>query len=110
MTIETSRHGKAAVVTVAGRLDTTTAAQFEQACRDSVGEGVTCLVVDLTNLEYVNSLGLRTFVSLAKRLRASGGALVVCGMKGLVKEVFDMTHLTPLFPTFDTADAALTSL
>jgi anti-anti-sigma factor len=110
MTIETSRHGKAALVTVSGRLDATTAAQFEQACRDSLTEGVTHLVVDLTDLEYTNSLGLRTFVALGKRLQGAGGALVLCGMKGLVKEVFDMTHLTPIFRTFDTADAALASL
>jgi len=109
MTIDSSRQGKAAVVTVTGRIDPTTAPRFEQACRDSLA-GVHYLVVDVSGLEYISSVGLRSFVLLAKSLQTAGGAVLLCGMKGLVKEVFDMTHLTSLFRTFDSVDAALASL
>jgi anti-anti-sigma factor len=55
-------------------------------------------------------MGLRSFLSFAKILQKSGGKMALCGMKGLVKEVFDLTHLTPLFPMFDSVEAAIESM
>ena len=99
-----------AVVTVSGRMDAESAPQFDQACQAAIDGGATHLVVDLADLQYVSSMGLRSFLSLAKTLQKAGGKLPLCGMKGLVKEVFDLTHLTPLFPMFDSTEAAIAGL
>ena len=107
MTIESSNRGKAAVLKVSGRMDAESAPQFEQACRTSIRDGATRLVVDIAALEYVSSIGLRSFLMIAKTLQSSGGAMVLCGLRGLVKEVFDMTHLTPLFQLSDSVDTAV---
>ena len=110
MTLQWSSQGSVAVVRVAGRMDAASAPQFEQACRDSIRGGTTRLLADLADLQYVSSMGLGSFLSIAKTMQSSGGALMLCGMKGLVKEVFDMTRLTPLFPVFDSAETALKSV
>jgi anti-anti-sigma factor len=59
---------------------------------------------------HPSSMGLRSFLTVAKTLQSKGGTLMLCGMTGMVKEVFDMTHLTPLFPLFESPEAALRTL
>jgi anti-anti-sigma factor len=110
MTIESSRQGKVAVVTLGGRMDAESAPLFETACEEFLKDGVTHLVVGMAGLQYVSSMGLRSFLIYAKQTKAKGGAVILCGMKGFVKEVFDMTHVTQLFPLFDTTEAAVQSI
>src|ERR1700732_2772454 len=57
------------VFLVSGRMDAETAPQFEQQCRVCIAEGHAGLVVDLGELTYISSMGLRSFVSVAKTLR-----------------------------------------
>jgi anti-anti-sigma factor len=92
---------------VSGRMDAENAPQFEQKCRTSIAEGVTNLVVDLGDLAYISSMGLRSFVSLAKTLHDKGGALRICRMNGLVKQVFEITGLIQSFPVYESVEAAL---
>jgi len=110
MTIECSTSGKVALVKLAGRMDAEAAPQFDQACQAAIDGGAAHIVVDAADLQYVSSMGLRSFLSAAKALQKTGGRMALVGMKGLVKEVFDLTNLTPLFPAFDTPEAAIESL
>ncbi len=108
--IESSKQGNAALVQTAGRMDAESAPQFETACEQYLREGSTHIVVDLAQLQYVSSMGLRSFLVIAKQAKAKGGGVLLCGMKGFVKEVFDMTNVTPLFTLFDSTEAAIRSL
>jgi anti-anti-sigma factor len=107
---ECSRQGKIAVVVLGGRMDADSAPQFETPCEEYLKDGVTHLVVSVGDLQYVSSMGLRSFLVLAKQAQGKGGAMLLCGMKGFVKEVFDMTHVTQLFPQFETTEAAVQSI
>lgn len=86
------------------------ALQMEQASQDVLDAGLDQLVLDIAELQYVSSLGLRSFVRVAKSFHATGKAALLCGMKGVVKEVFEMAHMSSLFKTFDSVDTALASL
>ena len=110
MTVDGSRQGSVAVVTLAGRMDADSAPQFEEACEGYLKDGATHLVVGMSELQYVSSMGLRSFLVLARQAKAKGGSMMLCGMKGFVKEVFDMTHVTQLFPLFESTDAAVKSI
>jgi anti-anti-sigma factor len=109
MPIETKTEGKIRIVKLSGRMTPELAVEFEQACQGAAEAGQ-ALVVDIAELQYVSSLGLRSFVQVAKAFRAAGGVAALCGMRGMVKEVFEMAHMGNLFRTFDSVDAALTSL
>ena len=109
MPIESTTEGKIRVVKLSGRMSPELAVQFEQACQGSAETGY-ALLVEIAELQYVSSLGLRSFVQVAKAVHGAGGVVVLCGMKGLVKEVFEMAHMDSLFRTFDSVDAALASL
>ena len=88
-------------------MDAENAPQFEEKCTACIAEGLTGLVVDLGELTYVSSMGLRSFLSVAKTLQDKGGALRMCRLRGLVKQVFQITGLLDLFSVYESVDAAL---
>jgi len=110
MIIETSPPGKPVVMKLIGRMDADINKKFEEACAKCIQEGSYFVVVDVSELKYVNSAGLGSFLRNAKRLQEKGGALLLCGLNGLVKEVFEMTRLISVFPVFDSVAAASQSI
>jgi anti-anti-sigma factor len=92
---------------VSGRMDAESTPQFEQNCKAWIAEGHTTLVVDLGELAYVSSMGLRGFLSIAKTLQGKGGALRICRLTGLVKQVFEITGMLRVFPVYESVDSAL---
>ncbi len=110
MTIETTMHGKTAVIALDGRMDADQAGLFEAECDRVVAQGVTHIIVDLARLKYVSSMGLRSFLHVAKTRQAGDGGLAMVNFGGFVKQVFDVTRLTPLFKIYETVEQALQSM
>lgn len=69
MTVDRSQIEGKVVLSVAGRMDAESAVQFEVQCNSCVSEGISSLVIDLGDLSYVSSMGLRSFVAIAIELR-----------------------------------------
>jgi anti-anti-sigma factor len=110
MNIESSHVGKAVVVKLIGRMDADSNKEFEAACQRLVQDGSVFLVVDLAELKYINSAGLGSFLRNARRAQDKGGVLLLCGLNGVVKEVFEITRLISVFTVFDSSEAACQSL
>jgi anti-anti-sigma factor len=107
VTIESTEKGAKVVLKVIGRMDAGQAKAFEDACTAWVNLGRKCLIIDMSELAYVSSMGLRSFVSIGKLLQEKGGTLRLSAVTGLVKQVFEITRLTSVFPMHDTVEAAL---
>ena len=107
MTIERIQVGGKVVLHVAGRMDADNAGQFEQQCQSCIAEGITSLVIDLGDLSYISSMGLRSFVVIAQKLRGKGGELRICRLTGLVQQVFEITRLNQVLPLHDSVESAL---
>ncbi len=105
--IERTQASDQIVLMVSGRMDAENAPQFEEKCQECVAEGHTILIADLSGLTYISSMGLRSFLSVAKTLQAKGGALRLCCMKGLVKQVFEITNLMPIFNVYESVESAV---
>jgi len=90
-------------------MDAENSPQFQQACEAWLAQGATNLVVDLAELAYVSSMGLGCFLAVAKAVRAKAGAMVLVGLHGLPKQVFELTRLIALFPVFASTEKALAS-
>ena len=95
------------VLIVTGRMDAESAPEFEEKCQECMAEGHTTLVADLGGLAYVSSMGLRSFLSVAKTLQSKGGVLRLCCMKGLVKQVFEITGLMQAFSVYESVESAV---
>jgi anti-anti-sigma factor len=107
LTIERKHVSGLVVLTVSGRMDAENAALFEEQCKECIAEGSTSLVVDLGGLAYVSSMGLRSFISIAKALQSKGGALRLSGLRGLVKQVFEITGLLQTFSVYESVESAV---
>lgn len=88
MVIQKTTEGNAAVFTIEGRLDTTTAPQLEA---ELEGCSATELTLDFEKLLYISSAGLRVLLSAQKRTNASGGSMKLIHVNEEIMEVFDMT-------------------
>lgn len=86
--------GSQLTLRIQGRLDTTTAPQLETELKASV-EGVTELVLDLAELAYISSAGLRV-VLMAQKIMNKQGAMVVRNVDPNVLEVFEVTGFSDI--------------
>jgi anti-sigma B factor antagonist len=110
MKIEATQFEKAIVLKVSGRMDAENAGEFDKACELWISQGSKHLIADLADLQYVSSMGLRSFLAAAQRLKSVSGSLMICGLRGLPRQVFEMTKLDSLFPIYETAPQALAAL
>ena len=89
MTIEKIVEDKKLTVTLAGRLDTTTAPRLETELKQNVS-GVEELILDLAGLEYLSSAGLRVLLS-AQKVMNRQGSMVVKNVNEIIMEIFEVT-------------------
>ncbi|HKD05988.1 MAG TPA: STAS domain-containing protein [Bryobacteraceae bacterium] len=107
LSVERTQVSDQIVLVVSGRMDAENAAQFEKECNACIAEGHTSLVADLSGLAYVSSMGLRSFLAAAKTLQGLGGSLRLCCLKGLVRQVFEITGLMQVFTVYETVESAV---
>ena len=79
---------------VEGRLDTTTSPQLEDELNGSLN-GVTKLVFDMNNLEYISSAGLRVLLSAQKTMNKQG-EMIVKNVSEEIMEIFDVTGFSDI--------------
>lgn len=89
MTITTTRNGSALTLQLEGRLDTTTSPQLEAELSASL-DGVKQLTLDLQQLAYLSSAGLRVILGAQKRMNKQG-QMVVRHVNETIMEVFKVT-------------------
>ncbi|MDL2267089.1 STAS domain-containing protein [Desulfovibrio sp. OttesenSCG-928-G15] len=92
---------------LSGRWDAFTAKEFESLTGELVHDkSMRFVVLDLSNVDYVSSFGLRSLLGLGKTLEPLGGAIHVAALRPQVEKVFVGCGFGSLFPTFADADAA----
>ena len=89
MTIEIKRNAKDTVIELVGRLDTTTAPTLDKTINEDLGN-TNNLVLDLKQLEYISSAGLRVLLAAQKKMQKIG-SMKVKNVCEAVMEVFEMT-------------------
>jgi anti-sigma B factor antagonist len=100
-------HGEWSVVAVTGELELGTAPRLRQQVVSLVGEGRQRIVIDLSGVEFVDSLGLGVLVSALKRVRAHGGELRVAGPVPRVRALFSLTRLEEIIEVYESVDEAV---
>ena len=89
MTIDKQINGSELTLTLNGRLDTTTAPELEAVIKDIIA-GITNLVMDFAELEYLSSAGLRVILSAQKTMNKQG-EMVIRNVNETINEVFEIT-------------------
>ena len=97
-------------VEIGGRLDTHTYSELDDRLTLVLAAKVKSLVLDLAQLDYINSAGVRSIFRARKLLGARGGTLVLANAQPQVQKVFDIVKAVPLseiFRSVEEADAYL---
>lgn len=85
------------VLAVSGEVDVATAPRLREQLIDLVNAGSTRIVIDLDNVEFLDSTGLGVLVGALKRVRTAKGELaLVCSEQRILK-LFEITGLTKVF-------------
>ena len=89
MTMEINKDAAETTIQIIGRLDTITAPSLDKTINEDIGETKN-LILDLKNLEYISSAGLRVLLSAQKKMQKIGSMKVV-NVCEEVMEVFEIT-------------------
>ncbi|MBR2071669.1 MAG: STAS domain-containing protein [Phascolarctobacterium sp.] len=89
MIIDKQLNGSELTLSLTGRLDTTTAPELEAVIKENI-TGVTNLVMDFAELEYLSSAGLRVILSAQKTMNKQG-EMVIRNVNETINEVFEIT-------------------
>ena len=89
LNINKNLNGETLTVSLEGRLDTTTAPQLEESLRESMN-GISELILDFENLEYISSAGLRVLLSAQKNM-AKQGSMKLIHVSDVIREIFEVT-------------------
>ena len=89
MNIDVTKNGTSLLMTVSGRIDPTTASEFEKAVMGNL-DGVQDFVLDLKDVPYTSSAGLRTLLLAQKKMMKQGSMT----LKNVQKSVLEVLKVT----------------
>ncbi len=87
-------------VRLAGGLNTDTAPGFEERLRSVIADGHALVVMDMKDLDYISSAGLRVIFKAAKQTKAAGHRLAAANRKPHIDKVFEILKALPDMAVF----------
>lgn len=113
MNVSSRRYANAIAVQVAGRLDQDTCEAFRGPLMtfvDTAAHDGGAIVLDLSQLEYVSSAGLRCFMLASRQAKAQHGRIFVAALQPMVAEIFEISHFNLVFQVFPTLREAMAAV
>jgi anti-sigma B factor antagonist len=107
MDLREEKVGAVTVVEVKGRVDSTTAPALGERLTASLAAPKVRVLLDLSRLEYISSAGFRILLLAAKRADEAGSRLVLCGVSGKVRQLFDLGGFIDLFTIVGSRDEGI---
>lgn len=106
LTTQTTEHGGAVVVSMAGELDMMTVDKAAVAVKDATARGGT-VILDMTGLRFFSSAGLTLLLQLHEAVQDSQVDVHLAGGQRVVLRPLELTGLTELFPIHESITEAL---
>lgn len=110
MSTSLETEGRAHIVVMRGKLDSASAPETEKLVLEALEGGATIVVMDMAELNYVSSAGLRVMLMTAKRLKSSGGRFALAAVGPVILEVLDIAGFTSILDIHPDRAAALAAL
>jgi anti-sigma B factor antagonist len=104
MEITQADQGGIPALSVSGRIDSTTAGSLQERLSELVRAGSRGLIVDLKQVAYVSSAGFRALLIAAQLGESSRCTLVLCGIAGEVRRMFEMGAFDQVFTILATRE------
>lgn len=98
------------ILSLQGRLDVSTSGSLDEKLTALVEAGEAKVLVDCRELDYISSAGLRVLLSAAKQFKKQEGSIALSTLNPNVKQVFEISGFTSIFPIYATREEALQAL
>ena len=85
------------IIEFKGRLNAASSDEAEKYLQGIIDQKHTNLIINLKELDYISSSGLRIFLKTAKQMKEANGSVVLCELNSNVKNVFEMAGLDQIF-------------
>ncbi len=104
----TTSHGdKVIILAPSGRLDITTAWQFRLKLQESISEATPHILVNLSEVNFIDSSGLTSLVAGMRDADKINGSFRICNVHPEAKLVFEVTMMDSVFDIYETEEEAL---
>jgi anti-anti-sigma factor len=111
MEVTTRRFKRCDVVEASGRVDAATAPQLEAAFSAVTGAGRFNIVFDMSDVNFISSVGLRVLIDVRKRCRRyNRGDLVLASVSSNVERTLELAGFYSLFDVYETTLEAVGSI
>jgi len=107
MQISVEDKQKALLIRLTGHLGHGSMDELTHVFDDGLGKGRLNFIVDMNNLQYISSAGLRCFFEAVTKINNLKGKMILCGMQPEVRQVFDVSGFTSFFSICGTLQNAL---
>jgi anti-anti-sigma factor len=106
MNFTESQKGEITLLKVNGKLDSDLSPKLEKKVCEFLQSGHTKLLLDMGEVNYISSAGLRMLISIKKQVKTLSGIFIVCGLRSEVLEVMKICgfdHILEIAPTEEEA-------
>ena len=107
MDINSDQHPQALVISLAGSFDALTAAEARKAIGTQIEAGQQRIVLDLSQVDFMSSAGVRVILEMLKSSRQMGGELRIAAAQPTVDQTLEISGLVRVLKTYPTISAAL---
>ncbi len=109
MEINVREETNVTILTLKGRLDLATGSALKEQIKQLLEKERTAVHLNLGDVEFINSSGLGSLVSIMKEIRLRKGRLTLSNLASYVQEIFEITQLSHIFEIYATEQEALNS-
>jgi len=110
MEIRVTENGDNITLSLKGRLDFASSSNLKEEILKRVAQGNKRIVLNLAQIDFINSSGLGTLVSILKEVRLAKGRLLLSNLASYVEEIFEITQLFHIFEIYTSEAEALEAL
>lgn len=107
MDLHTQTSNGVLVVAPEGRIDGINALQFQEAVNGKIDNSVSGVVINMGDLNYISSAGLRAVLLISKALQQREAKLVLCALQAPIREVFQISGFDQIIAICDDLNEAL---
>jgi anti-sigma B factor antagonist len=93
-------NGQVLIVKLSGEIDLQHSPELRQLLQTKITKRVPVLLLDFTEVAYIDSSGLATLVEYYKNSRGYSGRLAVAGLSNRVRSIFDLVRLSEIFGVY----------
>lgn len=107
MEIKVKKESDVSILEIEGEIDVYYSSKLEEKVKNLIAQGERKVIIDMTEVSYMDSSGLGVLVGSLKNLKKSKGDMKIAGANKEIMNVFEITRLNTFFDMYKTVPEAL---